>query len=104
MSAHLPGTRFAKGSTLIFLDEIQKCAHARTALKFLAEDGRYDVIASGLLLGLHYGQDADNEVEEVESIPVGYERQVMMYSMDFEEFLMGVRVRTGYRRISALLL
>ena len=51
MSAHLPGTRFTKGSTLIFLDEIQKCANARTALKFLAEDGRYDVIASGSLLG-----------------------------------------------------
>ena len=87
MSAHLPGTRFVKGSTLIFLDEIQKCAGARTALKFLAEDGRYDVIASGSLLGLHYGQDADDEVEEVESIPVGFERQVVMYSMDFEEFL-----------------
>ena len=51
MSAHLPGTRFTKGSTLIFLDEIQKCANARTALKFLAEDGRYDVIASGSLPG-----------------------------------------------------
>lgn len=87
MSAHLPGKRFTNGSTLIFLDEIQKCANARTALKFLAEDGRYDVIASGSLLGLHYGQDADEEVEKVESIPVGFERQVIMYSMDFEEFL-----------------
>ena len=87
MSAHLPGTRFTKGDTLVFLDEIQKCASARTALKFLAEDGRYDVIASGSLLGLHYGQDADEEVEEVESVPVGFERQVIMYSLDFEEFL-----------------
>ncbi|MBO4229764.1 MAG: ATP-binding protein [Clostridia bacterium] len=87
MSAHLPGTRFAKDGTLIFLDEIQRCASARTALKFLAEDGRYDVIASGSLLGLHYGQDADEEVDEIESIPVGFERQVVMYSMDFEEFL-----------------
>ena len=87
ISAHLPGTNFIEGSTLIFLDEIQKCAAARTALKFLAEDNRYDVIASGSLLGLHYGQDADEEVEEVESIPVGFERQVTMYSMDFEEFL-----------------
>ncbi len=87
MSAYLPGVRFTKGSTLIFLDEIQKCASARTALKFLAEDKRYDVIASGSLLGLHYGQDADEEVKEVDSIPVGYERQVVMYSMDFEEFL-----------------
>ncbi|MBO4886696.1 MAG: ATP-binding protein [Firmicutes bacterium] len=87
MSANLPGVKFIKGNTLIFLDEIQRCASARTALKFLAEDGRYDVIASGSLLGLHYGQDADKEVEEIESIPVGYERQVIMYSMDFEEFL-----------------
>ena len=87
MSAYLPGTRFTKNNTLIFLDEIQKCSSARTALKFLAEDGRYDIIASGSLLGLHYGQDADDEVEEVESIPVGYERQVIMYSLDFEEFL-----------------
>ena len=87
MSIYIPGSRFVRGNTLIFLDEIQKCASARTALKFLAEDGRYDVITSGSLLGLHYGQDADDEVEEVESVPVGFERQVIMYSMDFEEFL-----------------
>ena len=93
MSAHLPGINFIKGDTLIFLDEIQKCAAARTALKFLAEDGRYDVIASGSLLGLHYGQDADEEVEKVESVPVGFERQVVMYSLDFEEFLWAY----GYR-------
>ena len=87
MSAHLPGINLAEGKTLIFLDEIQKCAKARTALKFLAEDNRYDVIASGSLLGLHYGQDDDADVEEVESVPVGYERQLMMYSLDFREFL-----------------
>lgn len=69
------------------MDEIQKCAAARTALKFMVEDGRFDVIASGSLLGLSYGRDADKEVEEVESIPVGYEMPVMMYSLDFEEFL-----------------
>lgn len=87
MTAHLPGIHLIEGKTLIFLDEIQRCAKARTALKFLAEDDRFDIIASGSLLGLHYGQDDDNEVDEVESIPVGYERQVTMYSMDFEEFL-----------------
>lgn len=89
MTAYLPGIHLIEGKTLIFLDEIQKCARARTALKFLAEDERFDVIASGSLLGLHYGQDADSEVEEVESIPVGYERQIVMYSLDFEEFLWG---------------
>ena len=87
MTAYLPGIRLVEGNTLIFLDEIQKCARARTAMKFLAEDARYDVIASGSLLGLHYGQDDDPEVGEVESVPVGYERQMMMYSLDFEEFL-----------------
>lgn len=87
MTASMPGIKMLPGKTLIFLDEIQKCAAARTALKFLAEDGRYDVIASGSLLGLSYGKDDDDEVERVESIPVGYEIPVMMYSMDFEEFL-----------------
>ncbi len=87
LTANIPGIKLIPGKTLIFLDEIQKCANARTALKFLAEDGRYDVIASGALLGLAYGKDVDDEVEEVESIPVGYEKTMMMYSLDFEEFL-----------------
>lgn len=87
LTANIPGVKLIPGKTLIFLDEIQKCADARTALKFLAEDGRYDVIASGSLLGLSYGKDADGDVGPVESIPVGYEKTVMMYSMDFEEFL-----------------
>lgn len=73
--------------TLIFLDEIQACGKARTALKFLAEDGKYDIITSGSLLGLTYGEDADKNVEEPESIPTGYEEFLTMYSLDFEEFL-----------------
>ena len=32
--------------TVIFLDEIQNCPNARTALKFLTLDDRFDVIAS----------------------------------------------------------
>ena len=87
ITASIPGVKLIPGKTLIFLDEIQKCANARTALKFLAEDGRYDVIASGSLLGLAYGKDADKDVEEVESVPVGYEKPLLMYSLDFEEFL-----------------
>lgn len=87
ISANIPGVKLIPGKTLLFLDEIQKCANARTALKFLAEDNRFDVIASGSLLGLTYGKDDDKEVEEVESIPVGYEKTIMMYSLDFEEFL-----------------
>lgn len=87
ITANIPGVKLIPGKTLLFLDEIQKCADARTALKFLAQDERFDVIASGSLLGLAYGQDADKEVKEVESIPVGYEKPLMMYSLDFEEFI-----------------
>ncbi|ETP72545.1 putative ATPase (AAA+ superfamily) [Lachnospiraceae bacterium JC7] len=87
LTANIPGIKLIPGNTLIFLDEIQCCGNARTALKFLAEDMRFDVIASGSLLGLSYGQDADEEVEEPSSLPVGYENQITMYSLDFEEFL-----------------
>lgn len=87
LSLFIPGMKIIPGKTLIFLDEIQKCSQARTALKFLARDRRIDVIASGSLLGLSYGEDADPEVEKVESVPVGYENQINLYSLDFEEFL-----------------
>lgn len=64
--------------TLIFLDEIQECPNARTAVKFLVEDGRFDIIESGSLLGVNY--------KHVKSFPVGYEQKLQMYPMDFEEF------------------
>lgn len=79
ISLQLLGVNFIEGETLIFLDEIQHCPNARTAIKFLAQDNRYDVISSGSLLGLHY--------KEIVSIPVGYEKQIDMYALDFEEFL-----------------
>lgn len=87
LTAIVPNINVVPENTLLFLDEIQVCPNARTALKFLAQDNRFDVIASGSLLGLHYGQDADSDVGEIASIPVGYETQVVMYSLDFEEFL-----------------
>lgn len=87
MTANIPNIKLVPGNTLIFLDEIQCCGNARTALKFLAEEMKFDVIASGSLLGLSYGQDDDDEVEEPASLPVGYESQITMYSLDFEEFL-----------------
>ena len=64
---------------IIFLDEIQHCPNARTALKFLAHDNRFDVIASGSLLGINYA--------EVPSFPVGYTETIKMFPLDFEEFL-----------------
>ena len=87
MTAMINGVNLIKGNTLIFLDEIQACGNARTALKFLAEDGRFDVITSGNLLGLTYGEDDDENTEAPLSVPTGYEAFLMMYSLDFEEFL-----------------
>jgi len=79
ITLRVPGADFVPGETLLFLDEIQNCPRARTALKFLAQDRRFDVIASGSMLGIHY--------KEVPSYPVGYVDQLDMYSLDFEEFL-----------------
>lgn len=85
MSAHIPNFNFVPGDTLIFLDEIQRCGNARTAIKFLAEDLRFDVVSSGSLMGLSYGEDDEAEIPA--SVPVGYETQITMHSLDFEEFL-----------------
>lgn len=87
ITAHIRDVKLIPGDTLIFLDEIQNCGKARTAIKFLAEDGRFDVISSGSLLGLSYGEDDDKDVEEPESVPTGYEDFLTLYSLDFEEFL-----------------
>ena len=70
---------FVDGETLVFFDEIQECPKARTAIKFLVEEHRYDYIESGSLLGINY--------KPVPSYPVGYEMELPMYPLDFEEFL-----------------
>ena len=87
ISAFIGSQRLIPGKTLIFLDEIQECPNARTALKSFALDGRYDVIASGSLLGIKYRSKKRREKSEPKSIAVGFERQVTMHSLDFEEFL-----------------
>ncbi len=82
MTLLLPGTRLIPGKTLIFIDEIQECPAARSAFKYLAQDGRFDVIGSGSLLGVRF-----RELADAPSLPVGYERQITMHPLDFEEFL-----------------
>lgn len=90
LSALIPGSRFIDGKTCIILDEIQECKEARTALKSFHIDGRFDVIATGSLLGVKgYGRSKKNkeEGEGQDSVPVGYETVIDMYPLDFEEFL-----------------
>ncbi|MDO4488287.1 MAG: ATP-binding protein [Eubacteriales bacterium] len=79
MRFRFPDKKIIPGKTLIFLDEIQECSEAVTSLKFWAMDNRYDVIASGSLLGIDY--------KRASSYPVGYVDYIHMYGLDFEEFL-----------------
>ena len=75
-----PGKRFTAGETLLFFDEIQAFPEIATSLKFFHEDGKYDVICSGSLLGIQY--------KRIDSISVGNKTDYQMFSMDFEEFLL----------------
>ncbi|MDE6168654.1 MAG: ATP-binding protein, partial [Acetatifactor sp.] len=85
-----PSKRFEAGETLIFFDELQEYPDIATALKFFKIDGRFDVICSGSLLGIHY--------KRIESNSVGYKTDYNMFSMDFEEFLWA----KGYEKASIL--
>lgn len=73
--------RFIPHETVIVLDEIQECPRARAALKFFKLDGRFDVLATGSLLGISGYRSEDY------SVPVGYETIIDMFPLDFEEFL-----------------
>ena len=99
LSALIPDSRFVGGKTCIILDEIQECKEARTALKSFKMDGRFDVIATGSLLGVKgYGKRKDKSEGE-DSVPVGYETLVEMYPLDFEEFLWANGMELLYRYI-----
>lgn len=71
-----------KGETLIFLDEVQECPEAVTAIKFLVEEGSYRYLMSGSLLGV--------ELKDLRSEPVGYMDVVEMFPLDFEEFVVAL--------------
>lgn len=83
MSIMIPNIDVTAKDTIIFLDEIQVCPRAITALKFLSIEHKVDVIASGSLLGIRY----KSKKGEIVSYPVGYVEHLSMYSLDFEEFL-----------------
>jgi len=74
-----PSKRFIPRKTLLFFDEITEFPEIAASLKFFREDGRFDVICSGSMLGVSY--------KRIESNSVGNKTDYTMYSMDFEEFL-----------------
>lgn len=96
LSTQIKDVSFTPGDTCFIFDEIQECPEARTSLKFFKEDGRFDVIATGSLLGVQgYGDEKKKKHRKlrsqkelgINSVPVGSEEIVEMYPLDFEEFL-----------------
>ena len=81
--SYLSATKLIPGQSAIILDEIQSCLPAYSSLKALAEDRRYDIMASGSLLGV--------KIEDLQrQSPMGYVNFYQMYPMDFEEFLWAI--------------
>ena len=74
----LSKTPLIKNETIIFIDEVQYAKEIVTKIKFLVEEGSYRYILSGSILGV--------ELNNINSIPVGYMNIIEMYPMDFEEF------------------
>lgn len=83
------------GKTLLFLDEIQACPRAITALKYFCENKReLHVIAAGSLLGvaLTHGNI---------SFPVGKVNRMQLYPMNFREFAIACGMEDMIQTLSA---
>ncbi len=74
--------------TIIIFDEIQGFPDIATTLKSFKNDGRYDVICSGCMLGINY--------KRIHSNSVGYKTDYTMFSFDFEEFLWSLGYSESY--------
>ena len=77
MSA-LFGDKMIPGKTMIIFDEAQQCKELITQIKYLVQNGTYDYILSGSLLGTIF--------KDIVSAPIGYMDIIEMYPLDFEEF------------------
>lgn len=77
------GENITDETTLLFLDEIQECPRAITALRYFKEERpSLHVIAAGSLL-----EFALSNATEQFSFPVGRVRSIYMYPLSFCEFL-----------------
>lgn len=94
ITAAMPRVEVEPGCTCFVFDEIQDCPQARGALKYFHLDGRYQVMCTGSLLGVHgYRTKAEQDEEDAASIPVGFEDIINMYPMDYEEWLWANGIR-----------
>lgn len=74
----ISGKKAIPGNTLVFFDEVQEAQNLVTFSKYLVQDGRFDVVMSGSMLGV--------ELKRVKSFPVGYLQKETMHPLTFEEF------------------
>ena len=78
LSNYFNVTLYRRESLIIF-DEVQLYPKARSAIKYLVEDGRYDYIETGSLMSIK---------KNIKDILIPSEEQhIEMHPMDFEEFL-----------------
>ncbi len=84
-------TKLYPRDSLIIFDEVQQFPKARSSIKYLVQDGRFDYIETGSLMSIK------KNVQDI-VIP-SEERHIKMYPMDFEEFLWA----TGNREIFDLI-
>ena len=73
------GVKLYERETLFIFDEVQFCPRARSLIKYLVADHRYDYIETGSLISIH------KNVKDI-LIP-SEEEKISLYPMDFEEFL-----------------
>lgn len=73
------GKKLYERNTLFIFDEVQFCPRARSAIKHLVADGRYDYIETGSLISIK---------KNVKDILIPSEEHILkMKPMDFEEFM-----------------
>lgn len=73
------GIRLYERESLIIFDEVQMFPKARSAIKYLVADGRYDYLETGSLMSI--------KANVGDIVIPSEERHIKMYPLDFEEFL-----------------
>lgn len=79
--------KLIKRDTLIFFDEVQICPEVITYIKFLVDEGSYNFILSGSLLGI--------EINDLRSVPVGYLTIKRMFPLTFREFALNLGLNSS---------
>lgn len=79
--------KLIKRDTLIFFDEVQICPEVITYIKFIVDEGSYNYILSGSLLGI--------EINDLRSVPVGYLTIKRMFPLTFREFALNLGLNSS---------